>query len=115
MAEKYAEKPELTDMERTRAALVEIANQGFIKFPVAGVYVGGFMTELAQEYVRLRNAKPDGDKFQQLKDAVENTRSTTSNALLNKETAPSAQIEVLSEAGGFFGKRSINRYLEKLA
>jgi hypothetical protein len=111
MAEKTAE---MSDVERARAALVEMANQGFIKFPVAAVYVGSFMTDLAQEYVKLRNANPDGDKFQQLKTAVQNARNVTGNAMLNSETAPSAEIQVISEAGGFFGKRSINKFLDKL-
>jgi hypothetical protein len=79
-------KPKNTEIENARMALVTLANEGFIKFPVAGVYVGNFMTELAQEYV-----------------------------MLNKELSPSSPITVLNEVGGLFGKRSIEKYLEKLA
>ncbi len=108
-------KPESTEIDKARKALVTLANEGFIKFPIAPLYLGNFMTELAQEYVKLRNAKPEGDKIQLLKDAIENARSTTSNVMLNKDTSPSASIAVLSEVGGLFGKRSINKYLESLA
>jgi hypothetical protein len=118
MAQKFGEKPETTGVESTKATLAELVNQGFIKLPVAGVYVGNFMTELAQEYVRLRNDKPDESKLNILKQAVENTRATTSNVLLNKDTAPtaSASISVVDKLpSAFIGSRSITKYLEKLA
>jgi len=100
---------------RTTQVLAELASQGFIKFPVAGAYVGNFLKEAASEYTRLRNENPDAGKFETLKTAIETARKTTSNVLLNVTTAPSAQITVVNEAESFFGKRSINKYLEKLA
>ena len=116
MAEVSSEKTESAEIGRVKVALAELANQGFIKFPVAAVYVGRFMDELAAEYVKLRKNSPDGDKFETLKAAIENTRATTSNTLLNSEMVPEAsKISLMKEAPGLFGKRSIDKYLEKLA
>lgn len=107
------------EVEKTRAGLVTLVNEGFIKLPVAGANLGNFLTELAREYVRLRNeAAPGRSKLDLLKDAVENVRGTTSNTLLNKQTAPtaSASISVLENVpNAFFGSRSIGKYLDGLA
>jgi len=107
---------ELTE-QSVMAGLQALADRGFISFPVARVYVGNFMTELAQEYVKLRNANPENDKFETLKAAIENTRASTSNPLLNSTVSPEgSRITLVKEAESvFFGKRQIDKYLEKLA
>jgi hypothetical protein len=112
---KFAEKPTSTELGTTRDVLADLVNQGFIKSPLPSMNMTSFLNELAQEYDKLRKSNPTGDKFQLLKDAIGNTQATTSNVLLNKNDSPEVSVTLLSEAGGVFGKRSINKYLEKLA
>ncbi len=93
-------------------ALVTLVNEGFLKLPAPSAYLTTFMSDLAKEYARLRTENPASDKFQTLQTAITNARKTTQDPMIT----PSAVVALSPEVpGAFIGKRSINKYLEKLA
>jgi hypothetical protein len=105
-------KPTQTAEQKTVEALTTLFREKFLVLPATPKDLSIFLNDVAKEYVRLRTENPDSNKFQTLQTALATARAHTDDPMMT----PSAVVTLNDNApGAFFGKRSINKYLENLA